>query len=254
MIAILGKSDLLVGHSLENDLHALRLAHHVVVDTSVLFRGSNGRKYSLRHLAGSLLQKEIQTESSQGHCSEEDAATSLRLAVRRAQEGPSFRIVEADDNRYNILSSLDKDVGPVVCVGPSKWLKKHVPLSSTAAHALACESIDNDSRKAVPAWLCDPNRRAALVWANFVVKSKPSDYETANQFLDDTLEKMHPGVLMLIALQKGLRHAREETSTRKVRKNRRSSLGWSSEDEENWQKNVENCRSGFAVWIGVHPP
>lgn len=46
LLSLIEESDIIVGHSLENDLKALRLVHNRIVDTSVVFRGSNGRKYS----------------------------------------------------------------------------------------------------------------------------------------------------------------------------------------------------------------
>ena len=45
LLSIIQEHDIIVGHSLENDLKALRLVHLNVVDTSVVFRGVNGRKY-----------------------------------------------------------------------------------------------------------------------------------------------------------------------------------------------------------------
>lgn len=45
LLSLIQATDLIVGHSLENDLKALRIIHCNVVDTSVIFRGGNGRKY-----------------------------------------------------------------------------------------------------------------------------------------------------------------------------------------------------------------
>ncbi|KAL7516980.1 hypothetical protein ACHAWX_001948 [Stephanocyclus meneghinianus] len=45
LLSIIEENDIIVGHSLENDLKALRLIHLNVVDTSVVFRGVSGRKY-----------------------------------------------------------------------------------------------------------------------------------------------------------------------------------------------------------------
>lgn len=45
LISIVHKNDILVGHSLENDMRALRLVHGKVVDTAVVFRAAGGRKY-----------------------------------------------------------------------------------------------------------------------------------------------------------------------------------------------------------------
>jgi hypothetical protein len=45
LISMVHKNDILVGHSLENDLRALRLVHGKVVDTAIVFRAASGRKY-----------------------------------------------------------------------------------------------------------------------------------------------------------------------------------------------------------------
>lgn len=47
LLSLIQATDLVIGHSLENDLKALRIIHHNVVDTSVIFRGGSGRKYGL---------------------------------------------------------------------------------------------------------------------------------------------------------------------------------------------------------------
>lgn len=68
----------LVGHSLENDLNALRFVHPYIVDTSVCFKGQSDRKSSLRHLTSVHLNRKIQ-DSSLGHDSVEDARACLDL-------------------------------------------------------------------------------------------------------------------------------------------------------------------------------
>lgn len=45
LLSLIQDIDVIVGHSLENDLKALRLIHTNVVDTSIIFSGGNGRKY-----------------------------------------------------------------------------------------------------------------------------------------------------------------------------------------------------------------
>jgi RNA exonuclease 1 len=50
----------LVGHSLENDLRAMHIAHHQVIDTSVLFQRKNGTKFKLKSLAEKILKRKIQ--------------------------------------------------------------------------------------------------------------------------------------------------------------------------------------------------
>lgn len=121
---------------------------------------------ALRHLSATLLGKKIQSNhGADGHCSEEDAAASLNLAVRRVRVGESFRIREPGDDRLHLLETISE--GPVVCVGPADWLTTHVTPFQSSAHALTCETIADPNRKAVVAWLKSQNRRAKLVWARF---------------------------------------------------------------------------------------
>lgn len=82
--------DVLVGHSLENDLAALRVTHARVVDTAVLFPHPRGppRKQSLRHLAARHLGRDIQQGGAAGHCPLEDARAALDLARLVFEHGP----------------------------------------------------------------------------------------------------------------------------------------------------------------------
>jgi DNA-directed RNA polymerase subunit M/transcription elongation factor TFIIS len=103
LLRCMGGSDcILVGHGLENDLHALRMVHDRVVDTAVCYPRSNvedGRKQSLRTLASKLLKQKIQQDGQDaagrddagnkgiGHDSVEDASTAMRLALMRLRFG-----------------------------------------------------------------------------------------------------------------------------------------------------------------------
>lgn len=87
LFQFINSATLLVGHSLESDLKALRLIHHNVIDTSVLFsikrydtykRQTTIVKKSLQTLAMQMLGKVIQTEKC-GHSSIEDSLTCLEL-------------------------------------------------------------------------------------------------------------------------------------------------------------------------------
>lgn len=50
------KDTILIGHSLENDLNALRIVHDKVIDTSVLFMNDTGKKLPLKSLASYYLK------------------------------------------------------------------------------------------------------------------------------------------------------------------------------------------------------
>lgn len=47
---------IIVGHSLENDFHALKIIHNLVIDTSILFPKPCGYKFSLKTLAYTYLK------------------------------------------------------------------------------------------------------------------------------------------------------------------------------------------------------
>ena len=85
------KETILVGHSLENDLMALRISHDLIIDTAVLYQYSRGPrciKVALRVLANKYLNRVIQNTGS-GHDSAEDARAALDLALLKIKYGKS---------------------------------------------------------------------------------------------------------------------------------------------------------------------
>lgn len=82
------KETVLVGHSLENDLLALKITHNLVIDTAVLYQHPGPRSYkaALRVLAKRYLKKEIQ-QSGNGHDSTEDARAAMELALLKIRHG-----------------------------------------------------------------------------------------------------------------------------------------------------------------------
>jgi len=91
IIELVPAEALLVGHSLESDLQALRLVHERVLDTALLFPHQKGPPFkpSLRFLAERFLGRDIQ-QGPAGHCSAEDARAALDLALLKIRNGPSF--------------------------------------------------------------------------------------------------------------------------------------------------------------------
>ncbi|KAJ1407560.1 RNA exonuclease 1-like, exonuclease domain, partial [Sesbania bispinosa] len=85
------KETILVGHSLENDLLALKISHDLVIDTAVLYKHPRGssHKTALRFLAKRFLSREIQ-QSGNGHDSIEDARATMELALLKIRKGPDF--------------------------------------------------------------------------------------------------------------------------------------------------------------------
>jgi len=162
---ILRPRDILVGHSLENDLMATHFIHPRVVDTSLIFRRDNKRtKFSLRHISASLLKRTIQKES---HSSEEDALAALELAVRRASQGDTFALPSTGDrrpvlDRWNSAKNMK-----MACIGPQAWLQSHIINSANSIHALGCSSVAECSKAAL-AWT-KGSRKSHLVWSHMEI-------------------------------------------------------------------------------------
>ncbi|XP_078095963.1 RNA exonuclease 5 isoform X1 [Mustelus asterias] len=85
---ILPNDAVLVGHSLNNDLKALKMIHPNVIDTSLLFARGWGQRFKLKVLVKSILGREIQSEQVVGHDASEDARAALELAQYFIDHGP----------------------------------------------------------------------------------------------------------------------------------------------------------------------
>ncbi|EGS23232.1 uncharacterized protein CTHT_0008960 [Thermochaetoides thermophila DSM 1495] len=92
LLDLLTPRTILVGHSLDSDLKALKIAHPFVVDTSILFPHPRGPplKSSLKYLAQKYLGREIQKGGVAGHDSIEDAKTCLDLIKKKCEKGRAW--------------------------------------------------------------------------------------------------------------------------------------------------------------------
>ena len=89
---------ILIGHSLNSDLIALKLTHPFVIDTSILYPHPRGppMKSSLKWLAQKYLGREIQKgHGTKGHDSIEDARACLDLVKMKCERGPQWGTSEA---------------------------------------------------------------------------------------------------------------------------------------------------------------
>ncbi|XP_059887846.1 RNA exonuclease 5 [Delphinus delphis] len=86
--ALLPPNAVLVGHSLDLDLRALKMIHPYVIDTSLLYVREQGRRFKLKFLAKVILGKDIQCPDRFGHDATEDARTALELARYFLKYGP----------------------------------------------------------------------------------------------------------------------------------------------------------------------
>eukprot|EP01083_Nonionella_stella_P092944 260302_1 len=108
---LLFRDTILVGHSLENDLMAMKIYHQRVIDTSVLYphRAGPPVKSSLKYLARTHLKKDIQTGGAKGHDSVEDAVTALELVKLKIANGPGFGVSTFScENAFGVMNRFRK--------------------------------------------------------------------------------------------------------------------------------------------------
>jgi RNA exonuclease 1 len=97
LLEILHPRTILVGHSLNSDLTALKITHPFLIDTAVIYPHPRGPplKSSLKWLAQRYLNREIQkghgtTGPGAGHDSIEDARTCLDLVKQKCEKGKEW--------------------------------------------------------------------------------------------------------------------------------------------------------------------
>lgn len=89
---------ILLGHSLESDLKALKICHPLCIDTAIIYHHPRGRplKPGLAWLTKKWCGREIQARGEGGHDPEEDARACLELLKKKIDNGPSFGEFKTD--------------------------------------------------------------------------------------------------------------------------------------------------------------
>ena len=111
LVELITPRTILVGHSLNSDLNALKLTHPFLIDTGILFPHPRGPPYkqSLKWLAQKYLQREVQ-KGAQGHDSVEDARTCLDLVKQKCEKGPKWG--SGETNMESIFKRLGRTPRP----------------------------------------------------------------------------------------------------------------------------------------------
>jgi RNA exonuclease 1 len=111
LMKIITPHTVLVGHSLNSDLNALKLTHPFVIDTGMLYPHPRGPPYkqSLKWLANKYLHREVQ-KGTDGHNSVEDAQTCLDLLKQKCEKGPAWGTGET--NAESIFKRLGRSTRP----------------------------------------------------------------------------------------------------------------------------------------------
>ncbi|GLU16609.1 hypothetical protein SLE2022_330350 [Rubroshorea leprosula] len=155
------KETILVGHSLENDLLALKICHDLVIDTAVLYKHPRGGSYktALRVLTKRFLSREIQ-QSGTGHDSIEDARAAMELALLKIRNGPDFGSPPSFMRR-KLLSVLGECGKTSSFIDEISIVKRYASESSHAIPVSSDEEALSKARKEVK------NDRVQFVWTQF---------------------------------------------------------------------------------------
>lgn len=170
LLEILHPRTILLGHSLESDTKAIRIAHPFIVDTSIIYPHPRGPplKSSLKWLAQKYLSREIQKGDVLGHNSIEDAKTCLDLAKQKCEKGKLWGASDAQgENLFRRLARAgtaykaqggDAAIGGIE-VGKTSaavdWGDPSKGLGAGATYQLGCKSDEEVTTNIIRAVLGD---------------------------------------------------------------------------------------------------
>ncbi|XAR62424.1 Exoribonuclease II [Bertholletia excelsa] len=173
------KETILVGHSLENDLLALKISHCLVIDTAVLYKHPRGGSYktALRILTSRFLSREIQ-ESGSGHDSIEDARAAMELALLKIKHGPGFGSPQSF-MRKKLLTVLSESGKATSLIDDISIVKRYASESSHSIPVFSDDEALSKANKEVR------NDKVQFVWAHFselnsYLKKQAEDVEKFN--------------------------------------------------------------------------
>jgi len=208
VIDLVGGNTFIIGHSLENDLAALKIVHTKCIDTAILYPHGKGLpfKFSLKHLAERYLGKQIQSEQ---HDSVEDARTAMELARLKMHMGPNFGEFEVDG--IGLCNILTKHKKYASLLDRQEVLRKH---TVGCTNAIICATDDEVVTKAAKEI---KSSTVNLVWAHLSelyagLEAKVNDELDSftrgmadGQDIVNRLKKVHQSIRESHAVQEELR-------------------------------------------------
>ncbi|XP_071728736.1 small RNA degrading nuclease 5-like [Rutidosis leptorrhynchoides] len=185
-LQVVNKETILVGHSLENDLLALKISHTLVIDTAVLYKHSRGGtfKLALRVLTRKFLSREIQ-DSGNGHDSIEDAKAAMDLAFLKFKHGPDFGRPPSF-MRKKLLTVLGDSGKSSSFIDNISIVKRY---ASESSHSIPVFSDDEALSKTIKEV---KNDKVQFVWAQFTelisyYKKQADDVDALNKKLAEMI-------------------------------------------------------------------
>lgn len=256
---IISADDILIGHSIENDLNVLKIRHPRIIDTSLIFEHPRGPpfKSSLKYLAKQYLDKTIQNGS---HDSVEDAKTCLELVKLKLVNNALLGKVIDGESLFKILGDS----------GRKAVVLDNLKIQNDHKKYLACsnddEVVDSILEKAADTDLIVAKFKdleSSLGWDKIPstqeLEEKQSTYTDKTQAFEDLnnrLEKIYKGLPgnTAIILTSGYSNPCKVKSLGIQKRNFKNDYqnklyseieaSWDSEDEANLKKSLKIARMG----------
>ncbi|EED22774.1 exonuclease, putative [Talaromyces stipitatus ATCC 10500] len=145
LLELLTPRTILVGHSLNSDLTALKLTHPFIIDTAIIYPHPRGPplKSSLKWLCQKYLGKEIQ-KGQTGHDSIEDARAVLELVKQKCEKGERWGTSDANtESIFRRLGRAVKSGKPQGRTGAIiDWGSPERGFGAQATVAIGCDNDD----------------------------------------------------------------------------------------------------------------
>lgn len=235
---------ILIGHSLENDLQALRVVHKKVIDTSILYPHPSGKgnKQALRHLCAKYLKVAIQQET---HDSIQDSTAALELVKLKLLHGPDFGLDSSENE--NLFVRLDSSQTRSVMIDNAQNLSLYAKAGTVSAISCATdEEVFDNTVKAV-------RRNEKFVCAQFhsLSKLEPEDpqcetkLKKTDQFLSSIYQAL-PENALFIVMAGGREPLFVKRLTEEKSERQRDPTGWTESDESQLQQKIGKGRMGIS--------
>ena len=258
----MSSNDILIGHSLENDLHVLKLKHFYIIDTSVIYPHPRGiindirlyllilglpYRYSLKNLTSSFLDMAIQQGS---HDSIIDARVAMMLVLLKLKKGPTFGLSLREEE--NLLLLLTKSRKQVEIIGYPDLIQHLAPSTVSVS---ACFNDNDIEEKAIKA--CKSNSDFCYIQFGSFLKlykevSKSELFkmgeEMNNRLLNIEQSLPSDSLIIYITGQPPL-NLLNELTTKKINA-KKSGFIWSEDDDKMLQNATESVKHGVA-WIKI---
>lgn len=175
LLTLLTPKTILLGHSLESDLAALKLTHPLCIDTSLIYPHPRGPplRSSLKFLSQKYLSREIQKGGLTGHDSVEDALAVLDLVKLKCEKGPRWGTSEAQAEPIfrRLARSKDRHTGLPLTTAIVDYGAPERGFGKEATYHIACSSDADILAGAIRAATGDPDGKyipgsgADFTWA-----------------------------------------------------------------------------------------